>query len=166
VYDYGAPPAYGVVYGPPTYPPGTSTVPPRQSAPRAQAAGVAAPAPGRNVVQNTTPPRPTAVRGVAEDEPARPRVTSVAMPSPDQLQVGAARPADSGIDWTATRGRLQDLGVVSFQVDQLPAGGFQFTCFLPTAEAGKTHRVEAHGATEAEAVRRALDEARRWRDQR
>jgi hypothetical protein len=178
VYDYGynVQPSYGVPYGTPAYGPEVYTPPARPAAaqpavPRAQAA---APAPqggaGKNVAQNTTP-RPTAVRGVPEEEPARPRPAAappaaVAMPSPDQLNLGGARPADAGLDWTAARGQLQDLGAVSFQVDKLPGGAFQFTCFLPTAEAGKTHRVEAHGATEAEAVRRAIDEARRWRDQR
>ena len=86
------------------------------------------------------------------------------MPSPDQVGV-AARPAD-GCDWTVFHRRLQELGVVTFQVDRLNADVYQFTCLLPTAEAGRTHRIEAHGATEGEAVRRALDEAQRWLSQR
>ena len=84
------------------------------------------------------------------------------MPSPEQLGVGA-RPADG--DWTAIHKRLQDLGVATFQMDRLSPEVFQFTCLLPTAEPGKTHRIEAQGATETEAARRALDEAQRWREQ-
>jgi len=61
---------------------------------------------------------------------------------------------------------MQDLGVISFQLDRLNADVFQITCLLPTSEAGRTHRIEAHGATEAEAVRCALDEAQRWKSQR
>jgi hypothetical protein len=84
------------------------------------------------------------------------------MPSPEQLGVGA-RPAEG--DWTVLHKRLQELGVSTFQMDRLSADVVQFTCLLPTAEPGKTHRIEAHGATEAEAAQRALDEAQRWREQ-
>jgi hypothetical protein len=87
------------------------------------------------------------------------------MPSPDQLGV-AGRPTDGACDWTAIHRRMQDLGVISFQLDRLNADVFQITCLLPTSEAGRTHRIEAHGATEAEAVRCALDEAQRWKSQR
>ncbi len=83
------------------------------------------------------------------------------MPSPDQLGV-VGRSADG--DWTTIHKRLQELGVVTFQVDRLSADVVQFTCLLPTADPGKTRRIEAHGATEAEAARRALDEAQRWRE--
>jgi hypothetical protein len=60
---------------------------------------------------------------------------------------------------------MQDLGAVSFQLDKLPSNVWQFTCMLPTAEPNRTHRIEAHGASEGEAVRRALDEAERWHRQ-
>ena len=83
------------------------------------------------------------------------------MPSPEQLGVGA-RPADD--DWAAIHRRLQQLGVVTFQADRLSPDVIQFTCLLPTADPAKTHRIEAHGATEVEAARRALDEAQRWRE--
>ncbi len=85
------------------------------------------------------------------------------MPSPEQLGVGA-HSADG--DWTTIHKRLQELGVATFQVDRLSSDVVQFTCLLPTAEPGKTRRIEAHGATEVEAARRALDEAQRWREQR
>ena len=93
------------------------------------------------------------------------RIAPVAMPSPDQLGVNV-RPADGACDWTAIHRRMQELGVISFQMDRLNADVFQITCLMPTAEAGRTHRIEAHGATEAEAVRCALDEAQRWKSQR
>jgi hypothetical protein len=99
------------------------------------------------------------------DDPAPARPGKLAMPSPEQLGVNAAKAADAP-DWSATRRALQELGAVSFQLDRLPGGAHQFVCLLPTADPEKPHRVEAHGATEAEAVRRALDEARRWREQR
>ena len=82
---------------------------------------------------------------------------SVAMPSPDQLGVNI-RQAAAACDWTAAHRRMQDLGVISFQMDRLNADIFQVVCLLPTSEPGRTHRIEAHGATEAEAVRCALDE--------
>ena len=110
------------------------------------------------------PPKPV-VRGQAPDDyvpPAKP--APIAMPSPEQLGV-AARSADGGCDWTAIHRRMQDLGVTSFQMDRPDGDIYQFTCLLPTAEAGRTHRIEGRGATQAEAVRRALAEAQRWREQ-
>ena len=106
--------------------------------------------------------RPPIIRGQAPDSIVPPGRPTVAMPSPEQLGVGG-RPADS--DWTVIHKRLQELGVATFQVDRLSAEVVQFTCLLPTADPGQTHRIEAHGATEAEAARRALDEAQRWREQ-
>jgi hypothetical protein len=102
---------------------------------------------------------------MAEEAHAPIRITPVAMPSPDQLGVDV-RPSAAVCDWTAIHRRMEELGVVSFQLDRLNADVFEITCLLPTAEAGRTHRIEAHGATEAEAVRCALDEAQRWKNQR
>ena len=108
---------------------------------------------------------PAVVRGQAPDSVTTvASVSPVAMPSPDKLGV-AGKAADVAPDWEAIHRRIQELGVVSFQADQLSAEVFQFTCLMPTAEAGRTHRIEGHGATQAEAARRALDEARRWREQ-
>ncbi len=62
--------------------------------------------------------------------------------------------------------RMQELGVVSFQMDRLNADVFQITCLVPTAEAGRIRRIEARmGQLEAEAVRCALDEAQRCKSQ-
>ena len=57
--------------------------------------------------------------------------TSVAMPSPDQLGVNI-RQAAAACDWTAAHRRMQDLGVVSFQMDRLNADIFQVICLVPT----------------------------------
>lgn len=147
------PPYAAAPYGPP---PGYVVQPP---VPRP----VQAPAPV-HTAQGALPP-PAVVRGQAPDSVTMvASVAPVAMPSPDKLGVGG-RPADGASDWTAIHRRIQELGVVSFQADQLSAEVYQFTCLMPTAEAGRTHRIEGHGATQAEAARRALDEAQRWRDQ-
>jgi len=148
-----APPAVTLLppgYGPVPY------APPPPPAPRA-----AAP-----ILSAQAAPRPPVMRGqMAEEVVPTVRPLPVAMPSPDQLGVNI-RPAAGACDWTAIHKRMQDLGVVSFQMDRLNADVFQITCLLPTAEAGRTHRIEAHGATEAEAMRCALDEAQRWKSQR
>jgi hypothetical protein len=88
------------------------------------------------------------------------------MPSPQQLGVGTARLASVEGHWNATRARLQALGAVSFQADQLADGAWRFSCLLPTTQAGQTHRIEAQAATETEAVRIALERAEQWRNGR
>ncbi len=105
------------------------------------------------------------MRGQMAEEAAAPMpIAPVAMPSPDQLGVDV-RLAAGACDWMAIHQRMQDLGVVSFQMDRLNADVFQITCLVPTAEAGRIRRIEAHGATEAEAMRCALDEAQRCKSQ-
>jgi hypothetical protein len=154
----GGPPVFfppdSVIMLPPGYGPVPYAPPP---APRPAAPVRTAQAPA---------PRPATIRGQMPDEvvPSA-RIALVAMPSPDQLGVNV-RPADGTADWTAIHRRMQELGVISFQMDRLNADVFQITCLLPTAEVGRTHRIEAHGTTEAEAVRCALDEAQRWKSQR
>jgi hypothetical protein len=76
------------------------------------------------------------------------------------------RPTITGADWQTTRARLQACGAVSFQADRLGDGSWRFSCQLPTAQAGRTHRIEAQAATEAEAVRLALQRAEQWRNAR
>ncbi len=107
-------------------------------------------------------PRAPVVRGQMAEQSAPPvPLPAVAMPSPDQLGVNA-KPADGICDWSAARRRMQDLGIISYQLGRPDANVFEFTCLMP-AEAGRTHRIEAHGATETEAVRCGLDEAQRWK---
>jgi len=147
---YGAPSYPAAPYGPP---PGYAVQPPppRPAQPSVRPAQASLP--------------PPVVRGQAPDSniPAA-EAAPVAMPSPEQLGI-AGRTADGGCDWTAIHRRMQDLAVASFQMDRPEGDIYQFTCMIPTAEAGRTRRIEARGATQGEAVRRALDEARRWRDQ-
>jgi hypothetical protein len=88
------------------------------------------------------------------------------MPSPQALGLTPASPviASTRLDWDSARRRMQELGVSSFKVDELPQGGWRFVCLLRTATAARPHRVEAGPAgSECEAVRLALDEAARWR---
>jgi hypothetical protein len=89
------------------------------------------------------------------------------LPSPEQLGIGSARLADSpGIDWTAAHNRLDRLGTVCFHMEKLKQGGCRVTCLLPTAESGRIHHIDAEAATEAEAVRLALERAEGWAAQR
>jgi hypothetical protein len=132
---------------------------PQQGYPAAQRPQAKAPA-----------PQPTTVRGqMPGKEEARPKAAASAplsIPTPEQLGVGAMRklaattapvaqrPAE--VDWAATRKKLQELGAVSFRLDQLPAGRARFQVWLPTQAAA----VQADGASEADAVRDCLDRAR------
>ena len=83
--------------------------------------------------------------------PSRPR-------SPCRRRTSSASPAEpptAAVIGAAIHRRMQDLAVASFQMDRLNGDVYQFTCMMPTADAGRTHRIEARGATQAEAVRRA-----------
>jgi hypothetical protein len=85
------------------------------------------------------------------------------MPSPEQLGVVRAKPAaGDGVDWTAARRRLERLGATCFHLEKLAPNGYRFTCLLPTAQTGRAHHVEAVAATEAEAVRLALEKSEEW----
>jgi hypothetical protein len=54
------------------------------------------------------------------------------------------------------------LGALCYQLDQVPAGGYRFTCWLPAEQTGKSYRVEAEAADEGGAVRLCLERADRW----
>ena len=137
-------------YAPQTYAP-----PGQQYAPRAQAPAPAAPRPAA----------PAVVRGQRpEDPPAserrpEPRV-ALSLPPPEQLGIGAPTPA-ADVDWNAVHRRLHNLGSTSYQ-SQRTADGYRFTCLLPTADPSRTQRVEAQAASEAEAIRVALNRAEQW----
>jgi hypothetical protein len=119
----------------------------------------------------TKPPQPI-FRGKGPDEPvASPQVpgnssiesTAVALNMPSPAQFGIEIREQSRLtDWTAARQRLNVLGAVSFNLDQVPQGGYRFSCFLPTGQSGRTHRIEATAASEADAVGLALDSAEAW----
>jgi hypothetical protein len=81
------------------------------------------------------------------------------MPAPGEVGVSvAASPAD----WTVALARLETLGLVAFNAQELREGGWVFVCQLKTAQPGQRHRIEAGpAATKAEAIRLALVEAER-----
>jgi hypothetical protein len=112
-------------------------------------------------------PRPI-IRAKAADEPTPPpppRPSVLTLPSPESLGVTAsAAPNASDADWTAVlHRRLKGLGATCFQVEQLnPGSECRITCLLPTRDPGRTHRIEARAASEAEAVRLALAQAEDW----
>ena len=95
------------------------------------------------------------VRAKAPDEPK-----GLKIPTPEQL--GLAPATSASTDWNATRGRLRQLKALCYQLDRVSAGGYKFTCWLPAEQEGKSYRVEAEAAGEAEAVRLCLDRADRW----
>jgi hypothetical protein len=114
----------------------------------------------------------------APDEPKAPRREPVSMPTPEQLGVAlahagapAAPAAPAGqaagtVDWTATVQQLGQLGVASWHVESLPGGACRLTCWLPRPQPGVQHRIDAEGATQAEAVRLCLDKVRQCRPAR
>src|SRR5262245_21783506 len=137
---------------------------PRPAAPAPQqAAGLLTPGPV---------PREPVVRGQKADEPAPPAAAAepppapLSIPSPDALGLAVpprpAADAPPGTDWASLRQRMKDLGVVAFEVRELPQGGWHFVCDLRTARPGRLRRIETGpSATEAEAIALALAEAGR-----
>ena len=53
---------------------------------------------------------------------------------------------------------MQEIGVVSFQLESLPAGRTRFSCWLSAGEGARP--VSGDGASEGEAVRLCLDRAK------
>ena len=148
----------------PAYPPGSypalGATYPRQPY-EAPPAVWQAPASGGTAWAQQQAPRPI-FRGKGADEPAAPLQAAVArlsMPSPDQL--GVSRPNGADTDWTTVKQRLDRLSPSYVHMDRVQ-GGYRFTCLLPTTKADRTHRVEALAATEAEAVRLALNKCEEW----
>jgi hypothetical protein len=85
------------------------------------------------------------------------------MPSPEQLGVVRTKQAaGAGVDWAAARQQLDRLGATCFHLEKLAPAGYRFTCLLATTQPGRTHRVEAVAATEAEAVRLTLERSEEW----
>lgn len=118
--------------------------------------------------QQPRPQQPAATaRGQSPSAPTPPptprrAAAPLSIPTPEQLGVGAAKkPATAAarredVDWAATRKRLQEMGAVSFRLDQLPDGGARFQVWLPA----QASAVQADGASEADAVRDCLARAR------
>jgi hypothetical protein len=55
--------------------------------------------------------------------------------------------------------RLNDLGVISKQLDRLGDGSYRFVCVLPSGQPDRNRRIESRAATEADAIRLAVDRA-------
>lgn len=158
--------------------PGQAPQVPQQRRPAANPAGRAALADAsRDPLPPPPPangpaPAPRVLRGVrGEDRPAAPAPApqvavraSVAIPTPEELGIGAARPAAatrqvaSNLDWSTARAQMQQLGVVRFQLENTTSGGSRFSCWVGDGAAARL--VQADGASEAEAVNACLDRAR------
>jgi hypothetical protein len=80
------------------------------------------------------------------------------LPPPEALGIRVPQPA-APLDWTALRVRLDRLGAKQFSSERLPEGGYRFRCQLPSADPARPRTAEGRAATEAEAVRRALEQA-------
>jgi hypothetical protein len=91
----------------------------------------------------------------------------LSLPSPESLGITATRTVERDVpDWTEAHRRLDRLGASCFQLAKLPHGGCRITCLLPTAEADRTHRIEAQAASESEALRLVLAKADAWTTRR
>jgi len=58
--------------------------------------------------------------------------------------------------------RLDRLGATCFHLERLPEGACRITCLLPTAQQGRSHRIEAVASSEGDAVRLILAKAQEW----
>jgi hypothetical protein len=110
-------------------------------------------------------PRPT-IRLQAPDAPAG-LAARLVLPAPEELGIRTAGvvPGTTGAsaaDWNQVRGRMAQLGVLSFRVDRLANGSYRATFFLPTGQAERTHLVEASAASEEAALAGALQQAESW----
>lgn len=122
--------------------------------------------------QATAPnPPPTRVRAQDADTPPRPAAPSTAaappalnLPPPEQLGVSTAKIAayptgvTETVDWNAVHFHLRRLGAVAFQLVRAD-DHVRVTFLLPTGERERTQRIEVTSASEAEAVRLALEKA-------
>jgi hypothetical protein len=63
------------------------------------------------------------------------------------------------LDWNALRDELSRLGAIGFHLDKLADGTYRVGFLLPTGHPERALRIEAVAATEAEAIRLALDRA-------
>jgi hypothetical protein len=81
------------------------------------------------------------------------------MPSPGDLGIRVAKAEEPPVDWNLVDQRLHKLGALSIHRQRLTQGGYRFFFLVPTSQADRVQRVEAVAATEAEAVRLALEKA-------
>ncbi len=86
--------------------------------------------------------------------------TALTLPPPEELGIGH-KGAEAEFDMNALHRRLDELGAQSTEW-QRTAEGFRFSCQLESADASRTQRLEARGATRAEAARLLLTRAEEW----
>lgn len=90
----------------------------------------------------------------------------LSLPTPEKLgiagQTPAAPAAPSGVDWNAVHAYMKAIGVQEFGMERVPEDGYRFSVVMPTAEAGRSYRIDGAGSTENEAVRLCLDKTYRW----
>jgi len=93
-----------------------------------------------------------------EDPAARPALPPLEMPSPESMG-RIAEPRAINVDWTDVRRRLDDLKATSFHLQKV-AGGYRFSCIVPTS-AGERRTVAGEARNEAAAINQALVQANR-----
>jgi thioredoxin-related protein len=102
---------------------------------------------------------------VAGEELVGNRPDAIRLPSPEELGLATDKPAlaieSRSTDWTAVHARLDRLGATSLQVLHSSGQSVRIVCMFPTTE-NRVHRVEATGATEAEALRLFFEQVDEW----
>jgi hypothetical protein len=127
---------------------------------------VVPPAASGQPVARAQSPAPPKVRFQKPDDPPaserHPAKTTVALslPPPEQLGIGGAAPA-ADLDMNALNTRLDELGAESTEWRKTPEG-YRFVCKLASADGMRTQKIEADGATRAEAARLLLARAEKW----
>lgn len=111
------------------------------------------------------PPPQREYRGLRGEDQEPQRLAPLSIPTPEQLGIVNASSASRRpqADWSLISKRLKELGSVGYSVDHLPDGNCRFVCKLATAEFGRSHTIEAQGATDIEAAEQALAKAERYK---
>ena len=85
---------------------------------------------------------------------------ALTLPPPEQLGIGSPSAA-ADVDLNALNRRLDELGAESSEWRRTP-DGYRFTCVLASADLSRRQRIEAQGATRADAARQLLARAEQW----
>jgi hypothetical protein len=119
--------------------------------------------PPQQYVQGPSQQRPVIRGGMPEEKKPTRQDPPVRLPGPDKLGIAPQTPVDpSALDWNAIHTYTKSIGVLESGTEHLPEGGYRFHVVMPTAEAGRSYRIDGSCATEAEAVRVCLDKVYRW----
>jgi len=101
-----------------------------------------------------------AANAVANGNPGRgPARQLIQMPGPDAFGLSHATAQTEELDWTSLRRQMKDLGVRSFQHEELSPGKHRMVCQLLNQN-GQALLVEGQGLTEREAVDNCLAKVR------